>query len=41
MLDGEDDAFGFHFKHQVTTNRMKVVPQTKNQELLAHRSQLR
>jgi hypothetical protein len=39
MLEGEVNAFQFHFKQHVTTNRMKVISQTKNQEPLAHQSQ--
>jgi hypothetical protein len=41
MLEGEGDAFHFHFKRQVIANRMKAISQTKNQEPFAHRSQLR
>jgi hypothetical protein len=41
MLEGERDAFWFHFKRKATTNHTKAISQTKNQKMLTRRSQLR
>jgi hypothetical protein len=35
-LESEGDVFQFYFKCKATTNRSKVISQTKNQKPLAH-----
>jgi hypothetical protein len=42
MLEGEGDAFRYPLKCEtIIANHTKAIFKTKNQELLAHRSQLR
>jgi hypothetical protein len=35
-LEGEGDAFHFHFKRKTSPNRMKAISQTENQKPSAH-----
>jgi hypothetical protein len=37
-LEGEGDAFRFHFERKTLPNRTKAIPQTENKKLSAHQS---
>jgi hypothetical protein len=39
-LEGEGEAFWFHFKHKTSPNPTNAISQTKNKNLSAHQSQL-